>query len=281
VVASTALFVCGAEMALFYVFPRVVQFGVSLAAGKIDMVPQLSSVISLAGWLMLGFGVMFQLPILVYLLAITGLVSVQMMRKTRPVVVIAIFTLSGILTPTPDVVTQCVLAIPSWLLFEASLIFTDATIRRKRRREEQEARGDGGAERGQGHSGSTAGPAAVHEPGRQPGPLPPPVAPTAEPAAPAPADVTAPAEPQPVAPAAESAPSAPPPADTATGETANAQAPGQSAAQTSWERWYANVEEPPAAPAAPAQTDAPKAPAAPPPAKAIGDDDATFGSGAV
>ena len=250
VLASTALFVVGAEFALLYVFPRVVQFGASLATGKIEMTPQLSSVINLASMLMLGFGVMFQLPIVVYLLAVTGLVSVATMRKTRPLIIIVIFALAAILTPTPDIVTQCALAVPSWLLFEVSLIFTDVAVRRKRRREQVEE------ERQSDDAPETADPGPP--PALPPPPSPPP-----------------PAAALPVGSVAGS------------GDAIVPDAAPPPASQTSWERWYGNVSAestaeqkpaspPPAAPptlASPAPT-ASAAAAAP-------SDDGPVGSGQV
>jgi len=285
VVVSTALFATGAELALFYVFPRVVQFGASMAKGKIEMTPQLSSVISLAAWLMLGFGVMFQLPIVVYLLAITGLVSVATMRKARPVVVIVIFTLAAILTPTPDVVTQCALAIPSYVLFEASILFTDFAVRRKRRREEEGKRQEEAESKRR--LGEPPPPPAPQPPtatiplaaatGSAPAALPPATTPPAQ------ADVTAPVEPPPSDPqphASAAPPSEPAPA----GQPPNDRKAGTPAAESSWERWYGNVEPPvePAPAAAPTETPKPTTPPAvpPPPAPPRGDD-TTLGSGTV
>ncbi len=280
VVASSALFVVGAEFALLFVFPRVVQFGASLATGKIEMTPQLSSVINLASMLMLGFGVMFQSPIVVYLLAVTGLVSVATMRKTRPLIVIVIFVMAAILTPTPDVVTQCALALPSVLLFEISLIFTDVAIRRKQRRkqaeEERQAEEDrqADAEREQellaaGIPPAPAAPAAP-APSQLPAAEPVPVV-----------DVTAPVTP-PAGPEAEGV--APAPTGPRPGEVPNYDTPEEPSGNASWERWYGNVSadapaEPPAA--TPTAVDAP----APAPAASVaataGDDEGPIGSGQV
>ena len=265
VLASSALFAIGAEFALMFVFPRVVQFGASLATGKIEMTPQLSSVINLASMLMLGFGVMFQLPIVVYLLAITGLVSVATMRKARPVVVIAIFTLAAILTPTPDMVTQCALAVPTCLLFEVSLIFTDVAVRRKQRRKQAE-------EEQQDSESMTVSTAPPPDPAAPPLSLPPP----ADPAVP---DVTAPvplpAEPATADEIAEL--SSPRP-----GEAPNYDAPDEPGAQTSWERWYGNVNAESTTEPQPATPPSAMTPASPALAPSVTtDDDGPVGSGQV
>jgi hypothetical protein len=107
---------------------------------------QVRSVVSLASLLMMGFGVMFQLPIVVFLLAITGIVEVEAMRKARPVVVIIVFVASALLTP-PDIISQCAMGIPSMLLFEISLVVSSIAVKRKRAREAaEEARERNGVE---------------------------------------------------------------------------------------------------------------------------------------
>ncbi len=271
VLASTALFAVGAEFALLFVFPRVVQFGASLATGKIEMTPQLSSVINLASMLMLGFGLMFQSPIAVYLLAITGLVSVATMRRMRPMIVIGIFVMAAILTPTPDIVTQCALALPSVLLFEVSLVFTDIAVRRKQRRKEAEdERNDD--DPADGAEASVTDPNAA----AAPGPL------TATAAIPA-VDVTAPLTP-PVSP--QTTGEMPGAAGPQTGAGPTYDAPTEPGGETSWERWYGNVsaeaaaetkpETPPTAPTLTAQASEPAVTAT-----ATVDDGGPVGSGQV
>jgi len=137
VFVSTALFMVGAGAALFLVYPLVLRFAVGMATEKITPMLQLRYVVNLAAMLMLGFGVMFQLPIIVYLLAVTELVSLDMMKKARPVVVVVIFAASAILTP-PDVISQCALGFPSLVLFEISLVLARRALRITRKREEEE-----------------------------------------------------------------------------------------------------------------------------------------------
>ena len=137
VFVSTGLFLLGAGMALFLVYPMVLRFAVGMATDKITPMLQLRYVVNLASMLMLGFGLMFQLPIVVYLLAVMELVSLDSMKKARPIVVVVIFAASAILTP-PDVISQCALGFPSLLLFEISLFFAGRALRNKRRRETEQ-----------------------------------------------------------------------------------------------------------------------------------------------
>ena len=78
---------------------------------------------------MLSFGVMFQSPLVVLLAVRFGLISVESLRRKRPWVMTAILVVAAILTP-PDVVSQVMLALPTWLLFEAGLFFADRMERR-------------------------------------------------------------------------------------------------------------------------------------------------------
>ncbi|MPM73714.1 Sec-independent protein translocase protein TatC [bioreactor metagenome] len=90
----------------------------------------ISDFVNLAGLLALSFGIMFQLPIAMVLLMRCGIVAPETLRKSRPVAVTAIFILAAILTP-PDVVSQLLLGVPTWLLFEAALLIGAGSSRRK------------------------------------------------------------------------------------------------------------------------------------------------------
>ncbi len=143
VFVSTFLFLLGGTFALFFIYPAVIRFCLSTApADLVEARYRIQDVVGMATSLVIAFGVMFQLPIVVYILAVTELVSLETMRKSRPIVVVVILTLSAILTP-PDVVSQLSLGIPSLLLFEISLLVSQRSVNRKiaeRRRQEEEDR---------------------------------------------------------------------------------------------------------------------------------------------
>ncbi|MPN59186.1 Sec-independent protein translocase protein TatC [bioreactor metagenome] len=88
------------------------------------------SFVDLATMLILGFGIMFQLPIFVFILAAFGVVKIETMSKARPYIVVMIFIISAILTP-PDVLSQIAMALPSLALFEISLLFARIFLRKK------------------------------------------------------------------------------------------------------------------------------------------------------
>lgn len=135
--ASCALFLLGVAFALLFVFPAIMRFSLGMKTEQIKPELVIDSFISLAVSLSLGFGVMFQLPIVVCVLVSLGVVKLETMHKARPIVVSVIFVLAAILTP-PDVISQLTLGIPTWLLFEASLLFCKKLDRKRQAREEQQ-----------------------------------------------------------------------------------------------------------------------------------------------
>lgn len=136
VFVSTALFLVGASFALFLVYPALIRFSISM--GSSDIVPMLNiqSVINLAAMLMLGFGIVFQLPVFVFILAKTGLVKTETMSKGRPYIIVTIFIIAAVLTPGPDVLSQLAMAIPSLILFEISLFLAKLSERKKAKKAE-------------------------------------------------------------------------------------------------------------------------------------------------
>jgi sec-independent protein translocase protein TatC len=132
VILSSLLFIAGACLGLFAVFPAVMNFAVRMSVSNISPMISVSSFTGLAVMLMLGFGLIFQLPIFVYILTYFGLVEIHTMKKSRPVIIISIFVLSAILTP-PDLISQLAMALPSIILFEVSLWCASITKRKNLR----------------------------------------------------------------------------------------------------------------------------------------------------
>lgn len=130
---STTLFLTGAALALFIVFPALMRFSMSLAGSTGDIIPMINiqSFINTAALLMLAFGIMFQLPVVVFALTATGLISTAKMAHGRPYVIVLIFILSAFLTPGPDVLSQLAMALPTCVLFELSLIFCKVIEKKK------------------------------------------------------------------------------------------------------------------------------------------------------
>ena len=118
---ASALFALGAAFSLFLITPLVVRFGAGFATADLKPMLGLAGFVGLAGWMALAFGVMFQAPIATVAAVRLGLVSPDTLSHARPYVIVGILVLAAILTP-PDVVSQVLLATPTWLLFELGLL---------------------------------------------------------------------------------------------------------------------------------------------------------------
>jgi len=131
VAAATLLFLAGASIGLFLVTPLMMRFSASYASDALAPVIGIAGFVNLVGLLALSFGIMFQLPIAMVLLVRSGIVEPETLRKSRPVAITAIFILAAILTP-PDIVSQLLLGVPTWLLFEVALLVAAKSPRRKK-----------------------------------------------------------------------------------------------------------------------------------------------------
>ena len=118
---SSVLFYCGGIFCIGAILPILMKFSASFATPSLKPLIGLEGFLDLAGWLTLAFALMFQTPIVVYLVVRMGLVSSDTLARKRPFVVVGILVLAALLTP-PDVVSQILLAAPTWLLFEAGLL---------------------------------------------------------------------------------------------------------------------------------------------------------------
>ena len=122
VMTSSALFIIGVLFCLFFILPLVIRFGLSFVTDSIQPVFGIGNIVSLALWLSLVFGVMFQFPLITYALIRSDLVSYEAIKSKRTYVFVGILILSGLLTP-PDIISQLMLTIPTYGLFEIGLFF--------------------------------------------------------------------------------------------------------------------------------------------------------------
>ena len=120
VLVSTLLFALGAVFCATLILPLVMRFSAGFATPDLRPVLGLSQFLGLSGWLILAFGAMFQAPLVALVAVRLGIVAPETLAHARPYVVVAILVLAAVLTP-PDVVSQILLALPSWLLFELGL----------------------------------------------------------------------------------------------------------------------------------------------------------------
>lgn len=119
--SSTLLFYAGVAFAYYVVFPLVFAFLTATAPAGVAVMTDIGKYLDFVLTLFFAFGIAFEVPILALLLVWSGLVSAQSLAEKRPYVIVAAFVIGMVLTP-PDVVSQALLAVPMWFLFEAGLL---------------------------------------------------------------------------------------------------------------------------------------------------------------
>ena len=122
-VSSTVLFYAGAAFAYFVVFPLVFAFFTSTAPEGVSVMTDISRYLDFVLTLFFAFGAAFEVPVITVLLVWTGIVTQEGLREKRPYVIVGAFVIGMLLTP-PDVISQTLLAVPVWLLFELGLYFS-------------------------------------------------------------------------------------------------------------------------------------------------------------
>ncbi len=136
-VASPVLFAMGAALVYYLMLPFVLWFSLNqqiVDAGNVsvELLPKVSDYLSLVTTLLLAFGLCFQLPVILSLLGLTGLLTSQMLRGARRYAIVGVFAVAAVLTP-PDPISMISLALPICLLYEVS-IWCVALIELRRRK---------------------------------------------------------------------------------------------------------------------------------------------------
>jgi len=119
---SVILFIAGASFGYFVVFPFGFKFLISTyTTDLIKPMPTMREYFSLVTWMLLAFGAIFELPVVVFLLSRFGIVSHKGLRKFQRYAILGAFILGGVLTPTPDIFNQAMMAGPLIILYEISI----------------------------------------------------------------------------------------------------------------------------------------------------------------
>ena len=128
--SSTLLFYLGMAFAYFVVFPLVFGFFNRVAPEGVAVVPDIGRYLDFIMTIFLAFGIAFEVPVATILLVAIGATTPDNLAKKRPYFIVGAFVVGMFLTP-PDIISQTLLALPMWLLFEVGIFFSRGFLKRK------------------------------------------------------------------------------------------------------------------------------------------------------
>ena len=129
-VISTGCFLGGGLFGYLVVFPPAFRFLAGYSNEYLYALPTVSEYFSLSLRLLLAFGVIFELPVLMVFLAKLGVVDVRFLTRYRSYAVMLAFVIAAILTPTPDIINQLLMAAPLIILYEVGIIAVRLLVRK-------------------------------------------------------------------------------------------------------------------------------------------------------
>ncbi len=139
ILSATGLFLTGAFFGYFIIFPTTFSFFMSYASADTSAVLSINEYLDFAAKLLAGFGLVFELPLVIFILAWLGIVNHHQLRKVRRYVIVVNFVIAALITP-PDVISQLGVAIPLVLLYELGILI--AWMVGRKRRTDEEVAGD-------------------------------------------------------------------------------------------------------------------------------------------
>jgi sec-independent protein translocase protein TatC len=128
VAASVLLFFVGMAFAYFAFFPMVFGFMANFAPEGVAWMTDIEKYFSFVLTMFLAFGVTFEVPVIVIVLVKIGVVNVAKLREWRPYVIVGAFVVGAVFTP-PDVISQFMMAVPLWLLYELGIVLASVIVR--------------------------------------------------------------------------------------------------------------------------------------------------------
>jgi sec-independent protein translocase protein TatC len=134
--SSVFLFYAGCAFAYFVVFPLVFGFMNRVAPEGVAVMTDISKYLDFVMTLFLAFGIAFEVPIATILLIATGVTTTERLASWRPYIIVGAFAIGMLLTP-PDVISQTLLALPMWLLFEIGIVMSRILIKEQATEEEE------------------------------------------------------------------------------------------------------------------------------------------------
>ncbi len=128
-IASTFLFYLGVVFAYFVVFPLIFGFLTAAAPTGVAIMTDITKYLDFVLTLFFAFGICFEVPIFTIVMVWTGFITPKSLAEKRPYVIVGAFVIGAFLTP-PDAISQTLLAVPMWMLFEIGLLFSKLFVRK-------------------------------------------------------------------------------------------------------------------------------------------------------
>jgi sec-independent protein translocase protein TatC len=135
--SSIVLFYAGVAFAYYAVFPAIFAFFATTGPHGVLMMTDINSYLDFVLMLFFAFGVAFEVPVATVLLVLTGMVKVDTLASNRGYVLIGIFVIAAFLTP-PDAISQCIMAVPMYLLYEIGIVMSRVMLKAKLKRQAEE-----------------------------------------------------------------------------------------------------------------------------------------------
>lgn len=123
-------FLLGIVFAYYVIIPLTIQFFVKVSTQQIEPLFSFENYIGFISSLLLSFGLTFEMPLIILLLTHLNLITPEVLKKSRKIIILVIFVVAAVLTP-PDIISQCLMAAPMILLFELSLMLSSFIYRKK------------------------------------------------------------------------------------------------------------------------------------------------------
>ncbi len=129
-ISSVILFYCGIAFAYFVIFPILFSFFIGVAPEGVEVMTDIGQYLDFIIAIFLAFGIAFEVPVATFILIATGITTPDKLATKRPYIIIGAFVIGMLLTP-PDVISQSLLAVPIWLLFELGLFMSRLFLKEK------------------------------------------------------------------------------------------------------------------------------------------------------
>lgn len=130
-ISSVVLFYCGIAFAYFVIFPILFGFFIGISPEGVAVMTDISQYLDFIIAIFLAFGIAFEVPVATFILIAAGVTTADKLAKKRPYIIIGAFVVGMFLTP-PDIISQSLLAIPIWLLFELGLLASRIFLKPKK-----------------------------------------------------------------------------------------------------------------------------------------------------